>query len=76
METFGVAIWEKWGSAFPEHTELVEASSALAALEQVMRISGIQRASRAAVSPVGISCISRYERLRLTLPSLEAQLIP
>jgi hypothetical protein len=54
MQRYDVAVWRWWPSLFPEWCELVEAASAFAAVEALMRRHGCLTAQHAACARDGL----------------------
>lgn len=56
---FAVALWRVWPSPWPEYIGVVEAPSAFAAVEAMMRVHGLWKVGYASVRALGGSLIYR-----------------
>ena len=68
MNTYDVALWRSrfnGGAQFPEYTDCIEATSALAAVTTLMGRHRLTSIYRAAAAEVGTTNIERFDGLDL-----------
>jgi hypothetical protein len=72
MQWYDVALWRWWPSLFPEWCEVVEAASAFAAVEAVMRLHGCMTVKHAAAQTMDGLLVYRGFGVKLVAASAGA----